>query len=83
MNATGNMTEDSLRDEAFRELVRLSEEMGLYDLKTTVCLSHLRFIPCRRHEGNTPCVLSDREEDVAHVQAYQAGEVPEEDLPDP
>lgn len=35
----------------------------------TVCLTHLRFIPCRRQDG---CRLSSDPADVERISAYQA-----------
>ena len=36
-----------------------------------VCIIHRRFVPCRWNDG---CVFSEIPEDVADVEAYQAGE---------
>lgn len=36
-----------------------------------VCMTHMRFIPCR-HDG--PCEFSNSDDDVAHVRAYQQGD---------
>jgi hypothetical protein len=42
-------------------------------MDTTVCLTHKRFIPCRKDDGT--CQLSRNPEDVDHVRRYQNGEV--------
>lgn len=43
-------------DDAFREMVHISEEAGLYDEpQVMVCLDHMCFLPCR-HESR--CVSS-------------------------
>lgn len=41
--------------------------------ETTVCLTHKRFIPCRKDDGT--CQLSNNQEDIDHVRRYQLGEV--------
>jgi hypothetical protein len=51
-------------EEAMRELTRLSEELGLYDIPPQVCITHMRHVPCRG-EG---CVLSEDPEDVRRVR---------------
>jgi hypothetical protein len=40
------MTEE--REEALREMIRLAEELKLYDLPPEVCTVHKRFVPCRK-----------------------------------
>ena len=45
----------------------MMDELGLYEGGPTVCVPHMRFIPCRKDDG---CRLSDDPEDVAHVEAY-------------
>ena len=40
--------------------------------ETTVCLTHQRFIPCRKDDGS--CQLSTKQEDIEHVRKYQQGE---------
>lgn len=57
-------------DEAFLELVRLSEELGLYDEHVTVCVKHLRYVPCRKGGEH---VFSSKPEDVEKVRRYQSG----------
>lgn len=37
----------------------------------TVCVTHKRFIPCRKNDG---CVISTEQKDVDDVRAYQSGE---------
>ena len=45
-------------------------ELG-YDFgNLVVCITHLRFIPCRREDG---CVFSEDEEDIEKVRQYQQG----------
>jgi len=41
------------------------------DVPVTVCLTHMRFVPCRADDGN--CAFSEDEEDAAAVLAYQMG----------
>lgn len=36
-----------------------------------VCMTHKRFMPCRRDDG---CEYSAHDEDIAYVRAYQQGE---------
>lgn len=47
---------------------------GELDLDTpvTVCVTHLRFIPCRA--GSPECRFSGDPADVERVRAYQRGE---------
>jgi hypothetical protein len=40
--------------------------------EVTVCLTHKRFIPCRKDDGF--CQLSVSQEDIEHVRKYQQGE---------
>lgn len=40
------------------------------EAKSTVCITHKRFIPCRATLG---CIISVRPEDVESVRAYQQG----------
>lgn len=39
--------------------------------ESCVCVTHLRFVPCRR-EG--PCEFSSSDDDVERVRAYQQGD---------
>lgn len=43
-------------------------EMGV---EVAVCVTHLRFVPCRSDDG---CVVSLDPEDVHRVRLYQQGE---------
>lgn len=46
-----------------------SEEWALsLIVGTAVCLTHKRFIPCRKHDG---CVISVEQKDIDDVRAYQ------------
>lgn len=56
-------------DDAFQELVRLSEELGLYDMPAVVCVAHMRFIPCRKSGEH---VYSTKPEDVKAVREFQS-----------
>jgi hypothetical protein len=40
-----------------------------WDVQTAVCLTHKRFIPCRKDDGT--CQLSTKQEDIEYVHAYQ------------
>lgn len=51
---------------AWTEMVQLGQ---LLAATSGVCLSHLRYIPCERHEDTTACVFSTRPEDIARVMA--------------
>jgi hypothetical protein len=37
---------------------------------TAVCLTHERFVPCRKNDG---CVISTKQEDIDHVTEHQRG----------
>ena len=67
--------DDGAALEAIEEMVRVSEELGLYNYGPTVCMSHLRFTPCRRGKDTGTCSFSSREEDVERVARYQASEM--------
>jgi hypothetical protein len=56
--------------EALRELGELSEDLGLYDATAgqSVCITHARFVPCRKQGG---CVESSDPEDVEIVRREQ------------
>jgi hypothetical protein len=41
-----------------------------YSVSATVCLTHMRFIPCRTDNG---CKFSTEQEDIRAVTAYQKG----------
>lgn len=56
--------------EAANELTRLGEELDLPAV-TPVCLTHMRFIPCRTGEREGGCVLSEAPEDIARVSEFQ------------
>jgi hypothetical protein len=56
--------------DAFREMVELTEELGLYDEPLTVCVTHKRFTPCRKDDG---CIFSSDPEDIGMVQKFQSG----------
>jgi hypothetical protein len=43
------------------------------EMAPTVCLTHKRFIPCRKDDGT--CQITTNQEDVDHVRRYQKGEV--------
>lgn len=60
-----------MSDEAMRKLVKLSEELGLYDMPPEVCLTHKRHIPCRPGMREGGCVFSTASEDVQMVRDYQ------------
>jgi hypothetical protein len=55
--------------DAFREMVQLSEELGLYDEPPTVCIIHKRFIPCRNGHG---CIFSSEPDDIDTVRKFQS-----------
>jgi hypothetical protein len=59
------------RREALAALVAITEELGLYDDDLTVCVTHLRFFPCRHESATSPCKLSTEAVDVEAVRAYQ------------
>jgi hypothetical protein len=61
------------RVESLEALVAITEELGLYDDNPAVCVTHLRFIPCRRESTDAPCVLSTEASDVEVVRIYQQG----------
>lgn len=44
-----------------------------WDIETTVCLTHMRFIPCRADDG---CVFSVDPQHIELVQKYQWGDTP-------
>lgn len=48
------------------------DDDGLYDEGPVVCMTHLRFIPCRRDDESC-CVLSRAEGDIVIVTAFQQG----------
>jgi hypothetical protein len=50
------------------EMVAIGEEAGLYDIGPQVCVTHQRFLPCRKADG---CVPSGDQADIAQVAAYQ------------
>lgn len=54
-------------DDAFREMARITEELGLYDLPPQACMIHLRMVPCR---GKGPHWLSSDPGDVSRAQAF-------------
>lgn len=56
--------------EAIEELSRIAEEYGLYDIPPEACITHKRFIPCRKQDG---CVFSSDPEDIRMVREYQSG----------
>ena len=51
------------------ELAEISGDIA--EVPATVCVTHKRFIPCRAQDG---CVISENQEDVDAVRAYQSGE---------
>lgn len=55
------------RQEALSELAELSN--SLPEVPALVCVTHLRFVPCR----SDGCVLSAEAGDVARVAAWQYG----------
>ena len=55
------------------EWCELGEWCELASAQTLVCLTHKRFIPCRKDDGS--CQLSNNQEDIDHVRRYQQGEV--------
>lgn len=64
-------TSDS-REAAFAEMVRLSEELGLYDLpQQEVCLTHYRINICRKGAREGGCAWSHEPADIAAVRAHQ------------
>ena len=56
------------RGEALREMSRLGQEVG--PAVCPVCVTHMRFVPCRRDGG---CEVSEDPSDVAAVAAWQMG----------
>jgi hypothetical protein len=61
------------RREALDALTAITEELGLYDDAPTVCITHLRFFPCRHESADSPCALSTTAADVEAVRIYQQG----------
>ena len=59
-----------MSDDALRELTQLTEELGLYDEPLTVCVTHKRFIPCRKSDG---CIFSSEPDDITMVRNFQSG----------
>lgn len=55
------------RDEIFRELARLGEELG--NIPVTICVTHKRFVPCRKGGEH---VLSSKPEDIEMVRTCQS-----------
>ena len=55
------------------DLVRLTEELGLYDTLPAVCVTHKRFIPCRRNNELSKCIFSSDPEDIDMVRKFQSG----------
>lgn len=53
-----------------RRLTELAEELGLYDLPPEVCVTHKRFVPCRRDDKD--CIFSSLPDDVKMVREFQA-----------
>jgi hypothetical protein len=70
---TSTVTEMQKRNEAIDALIAAAEELGLYDDLPTVCVAHMRFIPCRHEGASTPCELSSNQTDVEAVRSYQQG----------
>jgi hypothetical protein len=66
------MSDESVRKRAMQELAEASEDLGLYDLSLTVCVTHQRFIPCRKLEAG--CRFSSDAGDVAQVMRDQWGD---------
>lgn len=66
------MSDESTRKQMMDKLTEESEDLGLYDLSLTVCVTHSRFIPCRKTEGE--CRFSSNEIDVAQVMRDQWGD---------
>jgi hypothetical protein len=60
-------------EEAFAEMVRLSEELGLYDgPQMRVCLTHRHINVCRRGEREGGCAWSHEPADIAAVSDWSA-----------
>jgi hypothetical protein len=57
-------------NDAMREIVQISEEYWLYDLPPVVCMTHLRFLPCRARDN---CVFRDDPEAIEVVRKAQMG----------
>lgn len=57
-----------MQERAILEMVRISEESGLYGEPPTVCVTHARFIPCRADDG---CLFSSETADIAKVRVIQ------------
>jgi hypothetical protein len=55
--------------EAVKFLTQFGEE---FPTENTVCVTHKRFVPCRKTDGM--CLFSSTEESVEEVRKYQAGE---------
>ena len=51
---------------AAREILEFGQQ---YPTENTVCVTHKRFVPCRRSDGF--CVFSSTPEDVENVRGYQ------------
>lgn len=57
------------RRRAMDEMVRIAEEHGFYEIKPQVCITHMRFLPCRRKEG---CVFSTDPDDIESVREFNS-----------
>ncbi len=66
--------DDGKAREALKAMAEEAEELGLYNAGPTVCVSHLRFVPCRKHADTRPCSFSSSKEDVDRVAHYQLEE---------
>ena len=70
VNRAGRTIGRIVAPDPLAELVRVSEEMGLYEATADacVCVTHLTFVPCRKRDG---CVISQDAADVARAAVYQ------------
>lgn len=60
---------EHIYDPGLTYLTQFGEE---FPAETTVCITHLRFVPCRKTDGF--CVFSDHPAMVDQVRRYQMGE---------
>lgn len=73
MPSTGTIMSSEQR-KILDELTALGEELGLYGEDPVVCVTHRRFIPCRREKDGT-CFYSSSPEEAEKVRRYQSGEL--------
>jgi hypothetical protein len=64
------MSEDEARELARRDWAA-GLDLGNYDVPVTVCVTHKRFVPCRK--GNEDCEWSSAPGDIGMVRWWQRG----------